>query len=113
MIIPKPDPVKLARVVELQAKLKEAGKDLERQMLADLPCVEGETLVDSSTGLHYVAKGFSVSTDFNGRPTVHAQVYRVWKTGIKAGRVARSSSFVSFSNLERLPGALDKNAAVS
>lgn len=64
---------------------------------------EGEIMRNKFSGLFYQIKGFhAYVNNINGQVTISVQAHRYWQTGRKAGKTAYSTSFLYFSDLEKV-----------
>jgi hypothetical protein len=90
---------------ELEAAEKavdEIRSRINKAALANLDVTPGEIMVHKFNGLRYKVEGFHAYPVRGDGVRISISARRYYQSGRREGRTARSASFVSFSDLEKI-----------
>lgn len=94
----------IMKLALLKADARIAEQKISEVACANLGIAVGGIMIDKYSGLYYKIKGFSAYVDMRNQVKISVQAYRYYRTGRKAGKTAKSTSFgLSFDDLEKLP----------
>lgn len=92
----------LNELAEIETAKRECERKINEEALKNVGVKPGEIMVNKYTGLHYQITGFRAYVNIPGHVKISVDAYRYYKSGRRAGKTARSSSWINFEDLEKV-----------